>query len=214
MKKLLRGIALTAFAVLLCTPAFADPVTYTYTGNPYNEFSGDLSCPPDCALSGWFTVSSPLGDNFNSGVTPTDFFFSDGQLGVIGFSSNLLQTDFYVVTNATGVITQWNIVLIQPDDVFLSTYNFGGGNSEDETYYVGSMASIFGDPGTWTSTGTTPSLLPCSFSGRDCWASVHLSAGFPKSDRYPQRGGCLFFGGQVFAALPCHFPFSFSRFTS
>lgn len=152
MKKLLCGIALTAFAALLCTPAFAGPATYSYTGNPYNFFY-DTPCPPSCGLSGWFSVSSPLGDNFNGGVTPTNYYFSDG--GIFVSPLNAVETQFFVVTNASGAITEWSITLFQVDDVFLSTYN-GPLGSEDETFYVGTWASISGDPGTWSSTGTTP----------------------------------------------------------
>lgn len=154
MKKLFGVVALTAFAALLCTPALAGSVTYTYTGNPYTSSFGDLGCPPDCALSGSFTVSSRLGDNFNGAVTPASFYFSDG--GFFVSPLNAIFSQFDVVTNASGAIIQWNIQLNQAYDVYLSTYNFGGGNSQDMSYYVGAQASNFGDPGTWSESGATP----------------------------------------------------------
>ena len=165
MKKLLWGVPLTAFAALLCTPALADSVTYTYTGNPYNEFYADIACPPDCGISGSFTLLSPIGDNQNIAVTPISFSFTDGDGGITISSSlaNFIGYDFFVTTNAKGAIIGWSIGLYQPDDVYLSTSgNYGPPPSgQDITYYTGASAQIDGDPGSWSSSRTTPE--PSSF---------------------------------------------------
>jgi len=166
------SLALAVCFLIVCArPAFANPVTYTYTGNPFTSFSG-LTCPTVCGLSGSFTVSSALGDNFNGIVTPTSFSFTDGSL-TISSADVGVTFGFDVITNGSGVITEWNIVVALPfltanSDDTLSTYNgfyFTGANpgqdvvghanlNNTETY-----AWNTGDPGTWSSsasTSTTP----------------------------------------------------------
>jgi hypothetical protein len=161
MKKLLWSVALTVFAGLLCAPAVANSVTYTYTGNPYNQFY-DMSCPPDCGISGSLTLSSPIGANYYGAVTPISFSFTDGTLTMSSALSNFEGADFALVTNAKGDIIGWAIDLWQPDRVDLSTYaNFEGPGGEDMTQYVGAFASISGDPGSWSSSLITPE--PSSF---------------------------------------------------
>jgi hypothetical protein len=156
MKKLIWGIAATAFSALFCTPALAGPVTYTYTGNAYNQFYADLSCPPDCGISGSFTLSSALGDNFAGGVTPISFSFSDGGITISSSSGNFTGDQFSVTTNGRGAITNWYIELDQSDNVFLST-----SNGLDETSYAGASASVSGDPGSWSISGN-PTPEPSS----------------------------------------------------
>jgi hypothetical protein len=161
MKNLLWGVTLTVFAALLCTPAVANSVTYTYTGNPYNRFI-DMSCPLDCRVSGSLTLSSPIGDNQSVTVRPISFSFTDGDLTISSSLSNFVSDQFSLTTNARGAIIAWDIELAQPDRVFLSTYsNFNIPGSLDMTYYAGASAQINGDPGSWSSSLITPE--PSSF---------------------------------------------------
>lgn len=158
MKKLLRGIALTAFAALLCTSALAAPVTYTYDGQPFTQCY--FECCPGCSLSGSFTVSSALGDNFNGDVTPTSFaFFAEGG-GVTSTDVDLDMASFYIVTNGTGAITNWNISL---EDCFLSyCLDLDTSNAGDSYSFLTAYAYNQNDPGTWSSSATTTTPEPSS----------------------------------------------------
>jgi hypothetical protein len=69
---------LTAFAIsgLTCAlRASADEITYTYTGNQFNNFGGGATCPLECNISGSFTISAPLGSNFDGYFVPNSFSF-------------------------------------------------------------------------------------------------------------------------------------------
>src|SRR6266852_9607446 len=63
---------------LFATVSEANTV-YTYTGNPFNQFFS-ATCPPECDISGSFTVSAPLAPNLTSLFifTPNSFSFTDG----------------------------------------------------------------------------------------------------------------------------------------
>ena len=164
MKKLLWGVTLTAFAALLCTPAHADPVTYTYAGNLFTNFFLE-GCFSDgggvCAISGSFTVSSALGDNFNGDVTPTSFAFTDGSNFVASTDVNLGLVSFYIVTNGSGAITTWDIsvagdCLSQSNCVTLATSNTFDNNFDSSSGLFDAYAYNEGDPGTWTESAATP----------------------------------------------------------
>jgi PEP-CTERM motif len=89
--------------------ALADETTYTYIGNPYTIFE-NLTCPPDCAISGSFTVASPLGDNFDGFILDlVAFSFTDGGITISSAGGGLPQQPFAVITNASGAITGWGI---------------------------------------------------------------------------------------------------------
>lgn len=75
-------------------PALATPVTYAYASSD---------------VSGSFTLSSALGDNFSGYVAPSSFTFSDASLSVTSASSLTLDS-FFIVTNGTGAITGWNFL--------------------------------------------------------------------------------------------------------
>ena len=59
---------------------------FTYVGNRFDTFSGDDACPPQCNLSGSFTVAGPLTAYFAQGYPPgvivithpDQFSFTDG----------------------------------------------------------------------------------------------------------------------------------------
>jgi hypothetical protein len=98
------GCVMAALA-LSALPAEAD-ITYTYTGNQFNNFNDSASCPPECNISGSFTLSNPLGSNFTGYFTPNSFSFTDG-INVITQTS-ATSFAFGMLTNSYGAIAQWN----------------------------------------------------------------------------------------------------------
>lgn len=144
--------------------ALASPVTYTYTGYSFTSFVG-LTCPPDCAISGSFTVPSPLGDSFNGVVNPANFKFTDGNV-VISESSPLIYSNFGITTDSHGAIIFWGIELLVCPTGPTSCSVLGSLNvptaSEDYVGTSGTLPSSMADnsrhPGTWSmsSTGATP----------------------------------------------------------
>ena len=75
-------------------PALATPVAYAYASSD---------------VSGSFSLSSALGDNFSGYITPNSFTFSDASLSATS-TSNLTLDSFFVVTNSAGAITGWNFL--------------------------------------------------------------------------------------------------------
>jgi hypothetical protein len=96
--------------------------TYTYTGNPFTDFTGTYSCFMGngqsfgpCKIFGSFTVSQPLAANlFDFHITPTNWLFSDESIGwdpngaAFGFEP-LTNSAFVVSTDSSGNITNWAI---------------------------------------------------------------------------------------------------------
>lgn len=164
MKKLVGFVAITAFAALLCMPAFAAPVTYTYNGQPFTQCY--FQCGPGFSLSGSFTVSSALGDNFNGDVTPTSFgFYAEGG-SVTSTDPDLFSASFYIVTNGSGAITTWNISVT--DCLYSGSVicqNLVTSNAGDSVSgYYAAYAYNQGDPGTWFSSATTTTPEPSSLA--------------------------------------------------
>lgn len=172
MKRVALSIAFAFFVVLLCAfPAVASPVTYTYTGNAFNQFFG-LTCPPDCGISGSFTLSSAIGDNFAGDVAVlglTAFNFTDGSIDISSKDSPA-SAIITMQTNASGVIVDWNISFQLGDCSsscgILSTEGPGGGGFDLALSIANEFAASadnMNDPGTWTMTtnGATPE--PSSF---------------------------------------------------
>jgi PEP-CTERM motif len=169
-------LALGVCSLVLCArPALADSVTYTYTGNPYTTFSG-LTCGGgvgDCALSGSFTLSSPIGDNFNGYVYPTSFSFTDGSVTISSGEAGLSALGFYLGTDSSGAIDVWYVSMALGDcsvdacDYFTTTDNyFTPTNNYDETgeFLAGGFAYALNQnsPGTWSSSSGTVIPEPSS----------------------------------------------------
>lgn len=152
IRKASLGLSALLFIFLTCSvPAFGN-ATYTYTGNPLTDFSG-LSCPPDCSISGSFTVPSALGDNIYGTVIPMSYSFTDGNF--TANSSNSRIEAFVIVTNPAGLITFWDVGLYVKNEAFIQTANLGALN--DLISATGGDAVSF-KRGTWkmTTVGATP----------------------------------------------------------
>jgi hypothetical protein len=156
-------LALTACLALLSSPALAD-TTYTYTGNDFTFV--DLDYTTTNAVTGWFTVASPLGDNaaFFTPIVPLSYSFSDGNNTLSspdGFD-HPSYIRFNLSTDSSGNIQNWYVEVYSDQYDFIDTVNaqlvFDQGNilshfAEGEPA-EGSNAD---DPGTWTSSSSDPS---------------------------------------------------------
>jgi len=177
---MVKLLGLLLAAVLLCAitapPASANSITYTYTGNAFTTTSGTGALPSGVsAITGSFTMANPLGANFNGGIIPMSFNFTDGASTVSTFTGAF---NMAVATDATGAIVEWNISIDTfPSRTFaIETVNCGlalcGFSLQtDQTGYftrpLGSFtagAQNFGSAGTWTSNApvVTPTPEPSS----------------------------------------------------
>jgi RHS repeat-associated protein len=131
---------------------YGQTVTYSYKGNPYNVFFGSAACPPECGVSGSFTVAAPLQTGTEFLVTPLFFSFTDG---VATLTTTSASNPFAVVTDSSGAITGWNIFLTTPGYFIATGTNPPGcvgcgvldGSGDNG---VSQGAQISNDPGTWT----------------------------------------------------------------
>jgi hypothetical protein len=168
-----RLIAAFAISALACSlSASAAEITYSYTGNAFNNFGGDATCPLECNISGSFIISAPLGPDFDGYFVPDSFSFTDGVVTIT--QSNATSFAFGFITNSLGEITLWNVNAIDPlTSMFIST-----GISAticpvdcpvvDGSFAPSNYAEVLDDPGTWSSKITAtpePSSLLLLSSG-------------------------------------------------
>ena len=156
------GMALACFllAIGLCPVAAADTI-YTYTGNPFNQFSGGATCPPICSISVSLTLAQPLpGDlPFLTLISPLSFSFTDGNTTITQQNQSFMS--FLVTTDSQGNIEAWDMEVSSGNPFFgifleLQTIGFFKDFSEDHT----NLAAVVNNPGTWTSTSVPePSSL-------------------------------------------------------
>jgi hypothetical protein len=130
--------------------------TYNITGNPFTVFSGSAACPPDCNISGSFTLSQPLPPNLsNATITPASFSFTVGTTNLT--QANVTSASFNgISTDASGYITSWAILLSNAN--FSITTNNEPGNVADSFTIVAPQgtASNSNSPATWPKTVVTP----------------------------------------------------------
>lgn len=100
-------------------PTMADSVTYIYTGKPFNAFIGSYACPPQCRITGSFTVAQPLPANFGGSVVPLSYDFTDGFTHWTN-SNSVVDNSFRSWSfsdPATCRFYCWFIALVQPGDL-------------------------------------------------------------------------------------------------
>jgi hypothetical protein len=165
-KMLFAPLVLTALVIVAASPAVAN-TEYTYTGNQFTFLLG-TTCPPECSLSGYFTLASPLGDNVNgASFTPTTFSFTDGLMTITQANATGFHFDG-VSTNSSGVIVGWNM------DFTTAAYKmFTGTNPPgcagcsviDVTFNnaITIEGAVPNNPGKWTTTTTSVVPEPTSF---------------------------------------------------
>ena len=108
---------------LIFSSAFASSAnantTYTYTGNPFTGFGGTSACPPQCKITGFFTIAGPPPVNltlsvqqFQFDVTPLTYSFTDGN--TTWTNTNSCPDFFAISTDASGNITSWVMRIFTP----------------------------------------------------------------------------------------------------
>lgn len=146
-------LMLTLTVALFTVPSPADTI-YTYTGLHFDDFGGATACPPDCGITGSFTVSSPLIPDSAYYFTPDSFSFTDG--GVTFNQSTVSKADFGVITDEAGNIIGWNMDWFQGDySMFSGTGDSvvcpSGCTPTDGIFTSSGFGRIVGPRGTWNS---------------------------------------------------------------
>ncbi len=151
-----------SYASNVGSPGSWSSVKYSYTGNSFTTFFGPSTCPPECRLTGSFTVAAPLGPNFNGFFTPTAFSFTDGLVTIN--QANMTSSALGVITDANGSIVVWNMALINgPTSIFTGTgpsliCTSSGCTVTDGAFSPTMGAEILNNPGTWTGSSQTATI--------------------------------------------------------
>jgi hypothetical protein len=146
------------FVALVCSAAFADSVTYSYTGNDFTGGSVNYASTNGSSITGTLTLSGALGaDAPLSDISTllTGFSFSDG-VNTISGASLSGSDNVALATDLSGAISFWAIDLFS-GSLELSSYNALGtvqdqsciGCLDTPTSYAFTDTGI---PGTWKST--------------------------------------------------------------
>jgi hypothetical protein len=163
-----QGVIACAFVVLVCTVASAN-VTYSYVGNPFDQFGQGYQCPPVCNVEASFTVAQPLAPNLPefSPVTPISMTLDSG--GVLLTLANVAQYHITVSTDGSGNIGYFSLFMYGDPGTarIVAQYTSMAGGTFDDIHYIdangklGPIAGIVRDnPGTWSVVNTPePSSL-------------------------------------------------------
>jgi len=151
--------------------------TYNIKGNPFTSFSGSAACPPDCNVSGSFSLPRPLPPNLsNATTTPASFSFTVGTTNL--HQSNVTSATFtHVSTDASGSITSWAISLSNAN--FSIVTNNMPDNVTDSFTIVTPQgdASYARSPATWPKTVVTPLTFTASNTPVSSVAVVNCPSG-------------------------------------
>jgi hypothetical protein len=164
MKRLVLMLATVAFLIATASVAHAD-TTYTYTGNPFTDFTGIYPLSGTSNVSGSFTVAQALAPNlFDAQVAPTTWDFTDGHFvwapgdyldaNGDGKPNGLVGTGAFVITtDSNGNITNWGISLHVEGPVTLSSLCNNSTGTIDYTLFTNngedfSIDSFSGTPPT------------------------------------------------------------------
>jgi hypothetical protein len=150
--------------------------TYNITGNPFTTFTGSAACPPDCNITGSFTLSQPLAPNLSlATISPSSFSFSVGP-NVLN-QSNAAATFSNVSTDASGNITGWDITLANTN---LSIITSNVNEVASDSFQISSpqgTASNSGSPATWPTTTVTPLTFQASTTPVSNVATLNCPSG-------------------------------------
>ncbi len=156
----MKANLITCLALSLLTGQAGAAAVYTYEGNFFKGFSGNLFNDTH-RVTGSFTFENPLPPNFALADVSTlvlDYTVQNG-LGTISSAIGTTTRAFFsVATDATGLPLEWNFLYISEqgrdrldaESAFLPAIN----NSFDSAIMgsAGAVSSAFviGTPGTWT----------------------------------------------------------------
>jgi len=146
--------------LLLPAPLPADTYTYTYTGNDFTSATGTFTTSD--AISGSFTLASPLAGNlpFQVLTSVQSFSFSDDVTTIDNTQPQWSSPLFEIGTDGSGNITTWFIVLENSTgSSFLSGISTGNYPARPQDFGAegaafpnqGSNTSV---PGTWMQSGS------------------------------------------------------------
>jgi hypothetical protein len=128
--------------------------TYSYTGHSFTTFSSGDSCPPECRITGSFTIPL-LAANLPIGpITPTSFTFTDGNTVITRANAGIPRIS--VSTDANGQIATWQIELQASTPagiVLLSTINQSQSGTSDGSVILPNTnpnAYNVNDAGSWS----------------------------------------------------------------
>jgi hypothetical protein len=156
-RSITSAICFCLFLTLCAVSAKAD-TTYAYTGGQFTDF-GEAVCPPDCNITGSFTLPTPLPPNAAVDLpADTPFAFSVGPLT----ATNLLDGPISISTDAAGAIDGWLIFVGGGGGFAILTSTFG-----DEFEFDSPPKAFLGadgPAGTWT-VSTTGTNVPEPASG-------------------------------------------------
>jgi len=133
----LQSVIVCASVVLLCTVASAN-VTYSYMGNPFDQFGQGYQCPPVCNVVGSFTVAQPLPPNLPefSLVTPLSMTLDSG--GVSLTLANVAQYQITLSTDGSGNIGYFSLFMYGDPGTarIVAQYTSVAGGTFDDIHYI------------------------------------------------------------------------------
>ncbi len=151
--------------VAMMSPASA--TTYDYTGNNFTAVIAPYTTSD--AISGYITLSQPLGDNLplteESGFI-TAYSFTDGVQTLSSQANNSTVTEAFFTTDLSGAIVDW-LLKINSDDFLNGIYTDNYDPDIQDLSFRTPLGCTFGcgqnlnDPGTWSS-NLQPTPIPSS----------------------------------------------------
>ena len=166
---ILKLVACVSLAFGLVPSARADAVTYIFTGGPLVIPCAGTNCSVLSGITGYITLSEPLGPNFNAlvdpwqGQTASPFVLENSSFtAAVGsqFAATFAASTIWFGTAADGSINNWGI------DAGAFEVCAGGGISNPvcsgspkygKTYQINSSEYAIGGAGTWS---ISPSPVP------------------------------------------------------
>lgn len=165
----LPGVLLSA-ALLLPLPLAAQATNYTYNGPGFNVFSAPVGGSQVFTASDFvsvdFTLSAPLQDNLTEQTAiTTSFTISDGYETFSSLTAASIV--FELETNASGVITGWDILAENANGDSAQTLYVPGDEGIDTAVYsdTSAVAHVYNfsrtsPQGTWAVTTVPESSSP------------------------------------------------------
>ena len=168
MKTILLGYLVTSGLIAVSGAATAQTTILDYQGSPYITVTTAgavglaVSYSIGESLSGFITLSSPLGDNLNNAVvTPTSGGFNDGALNLpLSIEQSSI---FSFSTDSNGSITGW-------------AFSFNDGAPGPGAYQHNVTSSIGGDSVSFSASTHIPD---CEHLPAGCFGSTTASSSVP-----------------------------------
>lgn len=197
--KFVFSIGLLGLLCLMLPGSLRANTLYTYTGNAFTEFSGSYACPPECSITGSFTVAAPLPPNmvfiqqYGDNIHAISYDFTDG---VHEFNTaNSTVTYLNVGTDSSGAIDAWLIYLYgatTPTELITNSsllWQLCAFNDCSMDYRTSSFAWNIASPGKW-SPPSTPATEPSTYVLLGTELLLGFSALVARSKRHAPLASC------------------------